>query len=139
MINTDKSAYVVYVLMKVVLAVGSSILFAIVDLMVLLLLFVPLAILAFFGVLIGRLADWNLSAVLLLSAFALLALAAILFVMGFVYAPGLVFFQSYAVEFFGARYEPLRSRLSSAQPAAPLAASPPRAPIPPWPSEPFPT
>jgi hypothetical protein len=140
----DKPAYIVYVLMKVALAVGSAIVFAIVDLLVALILLIPGIVLLLFGVMIGKLADWNVSAVMLLGAFALLALAAVLFVLAFVYAPGLVFFQSYALEFFAARYEPLRSKLFPAPPAAGLppegqaTPKPPRAPIPPWPTEPFP-
>lgn len=143
LLTADKAAYVVYVLMKVVLAVGSAVFFAIADFFVILFLLVPILIIGFFGVMIGALAKWNISVICLLAAAALLLLAAILFVVGFVYAPGLVFFQSYAVEFFGVRYEPLRARLSavpsSTPPAAPPLPSPPRAPIPPWPTEPFPT
>ena len=144
LMTTDKAAYVVYVLMKVVLAVGSAIFFAIVDLFAVLFLLIPILIVGLFGLMIGKMADWNISVVLLLVALGLLALAAILFVMGFVYAPGLVFFQSYALEFFGSRYEPLRVRLFAGPPppvppSAPPSSGPPRMPIPPWPSEPFPT
>ena len=144
LLSADKTAYVVYVLMKVVLAVGSAIFFAIVDLFVILILLIPVIILGVFGVMIGQLAAWNTSVILLLVALGLLVLAAILFVMGLVYAPGLVFFQSYAIEFFGARYEPLRARLlagpaGGVSPTAVAPPTPPRMPIPPWPGEPFPT
>lgn len=144
LLSVDKAAYVVYVLMKVVLAVGSAIFFAIADLFVILFLLIPVIILVFLGVMIGQLAAWSTSVVLLLTALALLVLAAILFVLGVVYAPGLVFFQSYAVEFLASRYEPLRTRLlpnptGRVPPPTIPSPTPPRMPIPPWPSEPFPT
>ena len=123
MMRVDKSAYVVYTLLKVALSVARTIVFAIADLFVMLILLIPLGLLAVIGYLIGQglRVEWSdVSTILLLSGLGLLALAAILYVIGFVYAPGLVFFQSYTLEFFAARYEPLRSRM------APL--SPPRTP-----------
>src|SRR5207245_4023290 len=44
MMNAEKGAYAVYVLVKIVLAVGSAILFAIVHVIVVLLLLIPLGI-----------------------------------------------------------------------------------------------
>jgi hypothetical protein len=129
----EKLAYTGYVLMKIVLAVGSAIAFAIVNIIVFLMLLIPLAIVGVIGFFVGRAVgiDWsNISVILLLTAFGLLALAAILCVIGFVYAPGLVFFQSYALEFLASRFPPLAMKMS---PPAPLA-TPPGAtpPVPPF-------
>ena len=145
LMSGEKSAYVVYILMKIVLAVGSAIFFAIVDLIVILILAVPLVILMLFAVALGKLGGWSPAVVMLLAGFALLALVAVLFMLGLVYSPGLVFFESYALEFFGARYEPLSKALrggpgsGNAPPESQPPFRPPRMPVPPWPSEPFPT
>jgi hypothetical protein len=142
MMSVEKLAYAGYVLMKIVLAMGGAIMFAIINFIVILILLIPLGLLGVIGFLIGRSAgvSWdNSSAVLLLAAFALLALAGLLYVVGFVYAPGLVFFQSYTLEFFAPRYEPLGSKMFP--PSTPMMPPTPRIPPggPLLPPEPSPT
>jgi hypothetical protein len=148
MMRMDKLAYAGYVLMKIVLAVGSAIAFGIVNIIVFLLLLIPIAIVGGIGYLLGQAlgVDWNnISMILLLSAFALLAVAAILYVIGVVYAPGLVFFQSYALEFFASRFPPLATKMFPPAPPAPsrpplAPPSGPASPIPPLvPGDAFPT
>src|SRR5208282_2180005 len=118
-----------YVLMKAALAVGAGVVFAIVNLIVVLILLVPLGLLGLTGYFLGTAAGigWDISAALLLAALGLLVLAGLLYVVGFVYAPGLVFFQSYTLEFFAPRYGPLGSRMFA--PASPL--TPTASPAPP--------
>jgi hypothetical protein len=113
MLNAEKGAYALYVLMKIVLSVGSAILFTIVNIIVLLILLIPLAAVGVAAFFIGKGAGmtWDISTILLVAGFGLLAIAGILCAMGFVYSPGLVFFQSYTLEFFAARYAPLASRM----------------------------
>jgi hypothetical protein len=129
MMGTEKSAYAVYVLMKIVLAMAAGIIFAILDLIVILVLLIPLGLLALAGYLIGSGLGiaWDISTELLVGGIGLLVIAGILYVVGFVYAPGLVFFQSYTVEFFAPRYGPLGSKVFPAS----LAAPPLTPPIPP--------
>jgi hypothetical protein len=137
MMNGEKLAYGLYVLMKIALAMGGAIIFTIVNLIVILILLIPLALLGVMGYLIARSAgvSWdNISVILLLTAFGLLAFAGLLYVVGFVYAPGLVFFQSYTLEFFGPRYGPLGSKLLPTSPpvpplAPPIVPTPPPAPL----------
>ena len=133
LMRMEKLAYGLYVLMKIALSMGGAIIFTIVNLIVILILLIPLALLGVMGYLIGRSAGvaWdNISVVLLLTAFALLAFAGLLYVVGFVYAPALVFFQSYTLEFFGQRYSPLGSRMLPSSPPTPTH-MPPIAPTPP--------
>jgi hypothetical protein len=144
MMGAEKSAYAVYVLMKIVLAIGSGIIFAIVNLIVILVLLIPLGLLALVGYFIGTGLGitWDLSMELLVGAFGSLALAGILYVVGFVYAPGLVFFQSYTVEFFAPRYGPLGNKMFSPTPAVPRLPphSGPMPPVPPLvPGDAFPS
>jgi hypothetical protein len=120
--GAEKSAYAVYVLMKIVLAMAAGIIFAILDLIVILVLLIPLGLLALAGYLIGSGVGiaWNISTELLLAGVGLLAISGILYIVGFVYAPGLVFFQSYTVEFFAPRYGPLGSKMFPPQTPTPL-------------------
>jgi hypothetical protein len=129
MMGAEKSAYAVYVLMKIVLAIGSGIIFAIINLIVILILLIPLGLLGLAGYFIGSGLGitLDLSTDLLLGAVGLLAIAGILYVVGFVYAPGLVFFQSYTLEFFAPRYGPLGNKMFPPSPAA----TPPTSPFPP--------
>jgi hypothetical protein len=126
MMGAEKSAYAVYVLMKIVLAMAAGIIFAILDLIVILVLLIPLGLLGLAGYLIGSGVGitWNISTELLIAGVGMLAIAGILYVVGFVYAPGLVFFQSYTVEFFAPRYEPLGSKMFPPQPPTPLMTPP---------------
>jgi hypothetical protein len=128
--GAEKSAYAVYVLMKIVLAMAAGIIFAILDLMVILVLLIPLGLLALAGYLIGSGLgiSWDISTQLLLGGVGLLAISAILYVVGFVYAPGLVFFQSYTVEFFAPRYGPLGIKMFPPQPPT-LPLTPPIPPM----------
>jgi hypothetical protein len=127
LMGAEKSAYAVYTLMKIVLAMGSAIIFAIINLIVILVLLIPLGLLGLAGYFIGSGLGitWDLSTELLVAAVGLLALAGILYVVGFVYAPGLVFFQSYTLEFFASRYGPLGNKMFPPS----LAAMPPTAPL----------
>jgi hypothetical protein len=118
--GAEKSAYAVYVLMKIVLAMGSAIIFAIINLIVILILLIPLGLLGLAAYFIGSGLgiSWDLSTELLVAALGLLAFAGILYVVGFVYTPGLVFFQSYTLEFFAPRYGPLGNKMFPPSPAA---------------------
>ncbi len=63
MMGAEKLAYAVYVLMKIVLAMGGAIIFTIVNLIVILVLLIPLALLGLIGYLIGSGSGitWNIS------------------------------------------------------------------------------
>ena len=130
LLRAEKGNFVIYVLMKIVLVVGSEILFAIVNLFVLLICLIPLGIVGVSGYLIFTSLglSWNLTSILLAVAVGLLALAGLLYVLALVYSPGLVFFQSYAIHFFGARYPRLGSLLNP--PPLPPPAAPPLEPSP---------
>jgi len=121
MMSAEKSAYVVYVLMKIVLAMGGAIIFTVLNLIVILVLLIPLGLLGLIGYLIGSGLGmtWNISTELLVAGVGLLVIAGILYVVGFVYAPGLAFFQSYTIEFFAPRYGPLGRKMFPISPTLP--------------------
>lgn len=133
MMRAEKGAYALYVIMKVVLAMGAAVAFTIINLIVILVLLIPLGLVALIGYLAGQGlgVNWdNISVDLILAALALLAFAGILYVVGFVYSPGLVFFESYTLEFFAPRYGPLGMRMFPAPPAGNLPPAPIMPPAP---------
>jgi len=113
MLKAEKAAYAGYVLMKIVLAVGSAVLFGILTLVALIALLVPLSIAGYGAYSLARAEGLLLSpvtigiAVLLGSA----ALALLVYVAAFVSAPAMVFFQAYLIHFLGSRYSILGERL----------------------------
>jgi hypothetical protein len=131
MVAQEKLAYSGYILMKAVLAIGSAILFGIVDLIALFVLLIPLGIigvLVYFSLRSTNL-SWNFAAVSATVVVAALLVALILWLFAFLYSPALVFFQSYALRFLGSRLPPLDA-LINPNPAglAPASAPPETAP-----------
>ena len=126
MMGAEKAAYGGYLLMKIVLAVGSSMLFGIINLFVLLGTLIPLGIAGVVLVLAGKAAGLTWSVYTIGTAIVLLAVAvsAILYAMAFASAPAMFFFQSYALHFLGSRYPALDALLSPPAPAIPPAPAP---------------
>ena len=113
MMRPEKSAYVIYVLMKIVLGLGSAILFGMAGAVVFIALLIPVGLAGGALIVLGKAwgLAWNeytIGAAVVLGAIGLLA---IFYVMGMVYAPGMVFFQAYALHFLGARYPVLGAEL----------------------------
>ena len=131
MLGAEKTAYAGYVLMKIVLAVGSSVLFGIINLFVLLATLIPLGIAGVVLFLAGKAAGFSLTVYTVGAATVLfaVALSAVIYVIAFVSAPAMFFFQSYTLHFFGARY-PALGALLAPPPAPPSAAPPALAPAP---------
>jgi len=130
MLAAEKKAYAGYVLMKIVLVVGTTIIFGILTLIAVLLLFIPLSIAGagtyFFAKAAGLL--WSFPAIALGVALAAVAVAVILYVIAFISAPAMMFFQAYVIHFLGARYPALGERIS-APPSTPAPPSFPDASV----------
>lgn len=125
LLAADKWGFAGYVLMKIVLAVGSAILFGILDLIVLFVLAIPLGIAAVAIIAAGGAAGltWNAFTIGAAVLAGLVALAGLLYLFSFVSVPAVIFFQAYTVHFFGGRYPPLGALLvHSPAPAAPESA-----------------
>ena len=130
LLAAEKLAYTGYILIKIVLTVGSAILFGIINLIVLLVLFVVLGI-AGAAIIIGGMAaglEWNPTTVLIAVAAGSIALGALLYLISFISSPAVVFFQSYALHFLGGRYPLLEAQLN--QPLGGLSPSPATSPPP---------
>ena len=126
MLGAEKAAYGIYLLMKIVLAVGSSMLFGIINFFVLLATLIPLGIAGAVLVLAGMAAGLSLTVYTIGTAIVLLSVAvsAIIYAMAFVSAPAMFFFQSYALHFLGSRYPALDAMLAPPPPAIPPAPAP---------------
>ncbi len=118
LLKAEKGAYFVYVLMKMVLAVGAAILFGIINVIVLLVLLIPLGIAGVGIVMAGKAAGLTWTAFTI--AAAVTAGAALMLVMLWMFAlintPGMYFFQSYTLHFFGSRYARVGAILFPAPP-----------------------
>jgi hypothetical protein len=119
LLGAEKKSYVGYVLMKIVLVVGSTIIFGILTLIAVFLLFIPISIVGvgayFFAKAQGLL--WSFPVIAIGIVLAAIMLAGILYVTAFISAPAMVFFQAYVIDFLGSRYPTLGSRIYAPPPS----------------------
>jgi hypothetical protein len=134
MLAREMMAYAGFVLMKIVLAMGSAILFGIVTIVALIAVAIPLAIAGLILFFAGKAAGltWNLSTISIAVVLGGIVLMGLFYLIAFISTPAMVFFQSYVLHFFGSRYPSLGAILSppqpAPQPASSLAEPPPLAP-----------
>jgi hypothetical protein len=115
LLRLEAKAYAGYVLMKIVLVVGSAILFGILTLIAVFLIFIPISIAGvaayFFAKSHGLLLSFPAIAIgVVLGA---LALALVFYVSAFISVPAMMFFQAYVIHFLGTRYPALGARIST--------------------------
>jgi hypothetical protein len=130
LLASQKLSYTGYVLMKIVLAVGSAIIFGIINLIAVIILLIPLGIggVAVYLIAKGAGVSWNLATMSIVAVLAIGAFLLLLTVAAFIAVPAMVFFQSYAMYFFGSRYAALGT-LVFPPPPSPLEPSAPE-PVP---------
>lgn len=136
MMQAEKAGYAGYVGMKIVLAIGASILVGIATLILGLIIAVPTIGLGIVAVLTGKTAGltWNVYTITVAVVVGCILLAIFLYIVALISVPVIVFFPAYSIYFFAARYPALSAALYPARPA-PLAPIPPEAPpFPPTPS-----
>ncbi len=120
MLRVEKAAYTVYVLMKMVLAMGSAIAFGILNLLVILALAIPMAIAGVALFFIGKAAglSWNPATIGIVVLLGLAVVAVLVCTISLVDTPALVFFQAYPLYFLGSRYPTLGAHLGLTPPPA---------------------
>jgi len=118
MLKTDKGGYAIYVLMKVVLAMGAAILFGIIGLLTLLALLIPFGALALalYLIWVGVGLHWNLTTIAAAVLLGAVALATVIYAMGFVFTAPTIFFQAYVLHFFKGRYPNLGNLMAPPPP-----------------------
>lgn len=127
----EKGAFAFYILMKILLAIGSALLFGILDFFVILMFIIPVGILgvALYFVARGAGLVWNPLTVGLVIVAGGAVLFLLLYLISIVSLPAMVFFEAYSLYFYGSRYDLLGLALSP--PPPPAASVPPAmAPVP---------
>jgi hypothetical protein len=121
MLAAEKMAYAGFVLMKIVLDIGSAIIFGIITLVALIAVGIPLAAVGaalFFAAKAAGLA-WNFSTISVVTILGAIVLSGILYVLAVISTPPMVFFQSYVIYFFGSRYAALGAIVFAPPPIPP--------------------
>jgi hypothetical protein len=129
MLGQEKGAYALYVLMKIVLAIGSALLFGIIEFLVIFVMVIGagLAGVAIFLVAKGAGITWNPLTIGLTIVAGGAVLLLLLAVTTLISTPAMVFFQAYSIHFFGSRYPVLETAMSppdASPPALPPSAVP---------------
>jgi len=106
MLAADKMAFAGYVLMKIVLAIGSAIIFGIITLLALFVVLIPLGIAGVIIFFVGKALELtlNVATISIMVVLGGIILAGILYLIALISTPVMVFFQSYDLHFIGSRY-----------------------------------
>lgn len=109
MMQAEKGGYAVYVLMKIVLAIGAGIVIGVVSVVLALVVAIPTALLAIVAVLTGKTAGltWNVFTITVAVVVGCVLFAAFMYLLALIAVPAIVFFPAYAIYFFAARYRAL--------------------------------
>ena len=135
MMQAEKAGYAGYVGMKIVLAIGASIIVGIATLILVLIIAIPTAGLGIVAVLTGKTAGltWNLYTITMAVVVGCILLAIFLYLIALISVPVIVFFPAYSIYFFAARYPALSSALYPPQSPPPSPLPPEAPPLPPAP------
>jgi hypothetical protein len=122
----DTGGYTGYIGMKIVLAIGASIAFAIVAGVALLVVLIPMGGAGLVAVLSAKAAGWtwNVHTIALAVVVGVLALAILVFVAAMISVPFVVFFPAYSIYFFPPRYAQLAAVVWPAPSTPPVSAAP---------------
>ena len=141
MMKTEKTSYIGYIGMKILLAIGAGIILGIAGIIVGLIILLPAAGVIIGAIFAGKAAGlgWTAGTITLLIVAGSALLAFFLFVNSLISVPAIVFFPAYAIYFFAGRYPALNAVLYPQPPAPQLPLiSPPAYQPPSLPPEPEP-
>ncbi|MGB8062578.1 MAG: hypothetical protein WCF26_11830 [Candidatus Sulfotelmatobacter sp.] len=122
MIQMEKGAYALYVIMKIGLAIGAGIVVGIASAILVVVLAVPAVAVALAAVFAGKTAglSWTVFTVTAAVVAVCILFAVLFYLVSLVSVPVIVFFPAYAMYFFAARYRPLTVALYPEPPASPV-------------------
>lgn len=128
MMKSEKGSYALYIVMKVVLAVGAAVVFGILSGIVIFALLLPVGIAGGLVYILGKGAHLspNVFTITAVIVAGTIVLALLFYLVALVCVPVAVFFPAYAMYFFAERFPGLRARLYPAPPRPP--GPPPLAP-----------
>jgi hypothetical protein len=109
MMQAERGGYAVYVLMKIVLAIGAGIVIGVVSVILAVAVAIPTVLLGLVAVLTGKTAGltWNVFTITVAVVVGCVLLAAFMYLLSLIAVPAIVFFPAYAIYFFAARYRAL--------------------------------
>jgi len=109
MMQAEKGGYAVYLLMKIVLAIGAGIIVGLASLILGLIVAIPTVALGIIAVLTGKTAGltWNVFTITVAVVVGCVLFAAFFYLVSLIAVPAIVFFPAYAIYFFAARYQAL--------------------------------
>lgn len=134
LIRPEPGKYVVYLLLKIVLAIAAAILFGILTLIPIFILVLPAVLAVFAGYKAGL--GWNVTTVSLAIICGTMLFAVLLYLVALISVPATVFFPAFSIYFFASRYAKLDALLNP--PAPPPVIEPPPPEPPPLPPTPEP-
>lgn len=119
MMKAEKGGYAGYIGMKILLAIGASIILGIVGFIFALIILIPAAGVAVAAVLGAKAAGvgWTVGTITLAIVAGCVLLALFFFISSLISVPAIVFFPAYSMYFFAARYPALGALLYPAPPA----------------------
>ena len=135
-IRAEKGGYALYIIMKIVMAIGAAIVIGVVSAIVMLLFLIPAGGLGAVAVIAGMAAGltWNLYTITLAVVLGSLVILLLLYAISLISVPAVVFFPAYAIYFFASRYPALDALLHPAPPPPVFSPPPPEPPpLPPAP------
>ncbi len=109
MMKAEKSAYAIYIGMKIVLAIGAGIVIGIATILLGLILAVPAIVVAVVTVMTGKSAglEWNVFTITAAVVAGCVLFAIFFYIVSLISVPAIVFFPAYSIYFFAPRYRPL--------------------------------
>jgi hypothetical protein len=126
MMGAERGGYAVYVLMKILLAMGAAIVLGIVTFIFALFIVIPVILVAVLAAVGGKSAglSWDAYTITLAIVVACALFAAFLYLVALISVPAIVFFPAYAMYFFAPRYRELSLALYGPPPAPPMMPAP---------------
>lgn len=135
MMQVEKSAYAIYIGMKIVLAIGAGIIVGIVSLILGLIIAIPTIGFGIIAVITGKTAGltWNAYTITVAIVVGCVLFAIFMYLISLISVPAIVFFPAYSIYFFAPRYRAL-SLVLYPPPPAPQMMEPQPPPLPPAPA-----
>lgn len=118
LIRPEPGRYVIYLLLKIVLAIAAAVLFGILTIIPILALVVPAVLAVFAGYKVGL--GWNPATVSLAIIGGTIFLSLLIYLVALVSVPATVFFPAFSIYFFASRYPRLDALLNTPPPAPEL-------------------
>ncbi len=130
MLQGEGGGYAIYVLMKIVLAIGAGIVIGIASVILALIVAIPSVAFGIIAMITGKTAGltWNAYTITIAIVVGCILFALFFYLTALIAVPAIVFFPAYAIYFFAPRYRPLSLMLYP--PPPPQQEPPPLAPVP---------